>query len=143
MKISTRGRYGVRFMIDLAEHIGDGQVTLAAVAERQHISIRCLEQVAVILRRAGLIHSTKGALGGYSLARPAQDVHIGEILRLLEGDMLVVDPLRPGESETRMARCLRRVLYERMNEAVAEVIDNKTLASLAGTVEDAAYMYFI
>jgi Rrf2 family protein len=96
MKISTRGRYGVRLLIDLAEHAGEDHVSLAGIAGRQHISIRYLEQVAVILRRSGFIRSVKGASGGYSLAKKSEDINIGEVLRILEGDMLVVDPPLPG-----------------------------------------------
>lgn len=144
MKISTRGRYGIRLLIDLAEHTEESHVSLASVAERQGISIRYLEQVAVILRRAGFIRSVKGASGGYSLAQSPQDIIIGDALRELEGDMLVVDPPLPKTIETKLQRCIRLTVFERLNEHIARVIDRKTLASLVGTVDpDDAYMYFI
>jgi Rrf2 family protein len=144
MKISTRGRYGVRLLIDLAEHREESHVSLASVAERQNISIRYLEQVAVILRRSGFIRSVKGASGGYTLARPPEDIIIGEALRVLEGDMLVVDPPLGGAPETKLQRCVRLTVFERLNERIASVIDQETLASLAGTVDGGEpYMYFI
>jgi Rrf2 family protein len=144
MKISTRGRYGIRLLIDLAEHVDESHVSLASVAERQSISIRYLEQVAVILRRAGFIRSVKGASGGYSLAQVPQDIIIGDVLRELEGDMLVVDPPLPKTTETKLQRCIRLTVFERLNERIAGVIDRKTLASVVGTVDpDDAYMYFI
>ncbi|MDR1046835.1 MAG: Rrf2 family transcriptional regulator [Treponema sp.] len=144
MKISTRGRYGVRLLIDLAEHAGKDHVSLASVAERQHISIRYLEQVAVILRRAGFIRSVKGASGGYALAKRPEDIVIGDVLRILEGDMLVVDPLLPGQKETKFQKSLRLSVYNRLNDRIAAVIDRKTLSSLSGTVDpDESYMYFI
>jgi Rrf2 family protein len=144
MKISTRGRYGVRLLIDLAEHRDEHRVPLEAVAERQNISIRYLEQVAVILRRSGFIRSVKGAGGGYTLARGPGEIIIGEALRVLEGDMLVVDPPLPGVVETRLQRCVRIAVFDRLNERIAAVIDRQTLASLTGTVENAEpYMYFI
>jgi Rrf2 family protein len=144
MKISTRGRYGIRLLIDLAEHPHEAHVALANVAERQAVSIRYLEQVAVILRRSGFIRSVKGASGGYTLARPAQDIIIGEVLRVLEGDMLVVDPPLPGKPETKLQRCIRLTVFDRLNERIAQVIDRKTLASVVGTVDpDDSYMYFI
>ncbi|MDR2303363.1 MAG: Rrf2 family transcriptional regulator [Treponema sp.] len=144
MKISTRGRYGVRLLIDLAEHADKDHVSLASVAERQRISIRYLEQVAVILRRAGFIRSVKGASGGYTLAKRQEDIVIGDVLRILEGDMLVVDPLLPGQKETKFQKSLRLSVYNRLNGCIAAVIDHKTLASLAGTVDpDESYMYFI
>ena len=144
MKISTRGRYGIRLLIDLAEHSNEPHVSLASVAERQKISIRYLEQVAVILRRAGFIRSVKGASGGYALAKTPQDIIIGGALRVLEGDMLVVDPPLPGVKETKIQRCIRTTIFDRLNERVANVIDRKNLASVIGTIDpDESYMYFI
>jgi Rrf2 family protein len=144
MKISTRGRYGIRLLIDLAENPQEPHVSLAATAERQNISIRYLEQVAVILRRAGFIRSVKGASGGYALARDPRDIRIGDALRVLEGDMLVVDPPLPGVPERALERCVRITVFNRLNDRIAAVIDHETLASLAGTVDpDDAYMYFI
>ena len=144
MKISTRGRYGIRLMIDLAEHADEPHVALASIAERQNISARYLEQVAVILRRAGYIRSVKGAAGGYTLAKNPSEIVIGEALRVLEGDMLIVDNLRPGEKENRLQSCIRRTVYDRLNARISAVVDRKTLASMLGTVDpDASYMYFI
>ncbi|AEF86098.1 transcriptional regulator, BadM/Rrf2 family [Treponema primitia ZAS-2] len=144
MKISTRGRYGIRLLIDLAEHTSESHVALASVAERQKISIRYLEQVAVILRRSGFIRSVKGASGGYALARRPQDILIGDALRELEGDMLVVDPPLPGSPDNKFQRCIRVTVFDRLNERISQVIDRKTLASVVGTVDpDESYMYFI
>jgi Rrf2 family protein len=144
MKISTRGRYGIRLLIDLAEHSDESHVALASIAERQHISARYLEQVAVILRRAGYIRSVKGASGGYTLAKLPVDIVIGDALRELEGDMVVVDPLRPDEKESPLQQCIRRTVYDRLNERVSNVVDRITLASMVGTVDpDESYMYFI
>jgi Rrf2 family protein len=144
MKISTRGRYGIRLLIDLAEHPDEDHVALANVAERQGISVRYLEQVVIILRRAGFIRSVKGASGGYALARSPEDINIGDVLRVLEGDMLVVDPPRPNVPESKYQRCIRLTVFDRLNERIAAVIDRKTLASVVGTVDpDESYMYFI
>ena len=144
MKISTRGRYGVRLLIDLAEHAGEDHISLASVAERQNISIRYLEQVAVILRRSGFIRSIKGASGGYALAKKSEDIIIGDALRVLEGDMLVVDPPLLGVKETKLQRCIRTTVFDRLNDRITAVIDRKTLASVTGTVDpDKSYMYFI
>jgi Rrf2 family protein len=143
MKISTRGRYGMRVLIDLAEHISEKHVTLASIAERQGISLRYLEQVMVILRRAGYIRSVKGASGGYALAKKAGDIIVGDVLRVLEGDMLVVDNLAAGETESKIKTCLRYAVYEPLNKRVAAVIDAQTLESLVGTVDTQEPMYFI
>jgi Rrf2 family protein len=144
MKISTRGRYGIRLLIDLAENINEPHVSLASVAERQKISIRYLEQVAVILRRSGFIRSVKGASGGYTLARSPQEINVGDALRVLEGDMLVVDPPLPGVKESKLERCIRVTVFNRLNDRIAAVIDHENLASLTGTVDPGeSYMYFI
>jgi Rrf2 family protein len=144
MKISTRGRYGIRLLIDLAENQNDSHVALASIADRQSISVRYLEQVVIILRRAGFIRSVKGASGGYALARLPQDIVIGDVLRVLEGDMLTVDPPLPGTAQTKLQKCVRMTVFDRLNEKIAQVIDKKTLASVIGTVDpDESYMYFI
>ncbi|MDR0706526.1 MAG: Rrf2 family transcriptional regulator [Treponema sp.] len=144
MKISTRGRYGVRLLIDLAEHMDEPHVSLASIAKRQGISVRYLEQVAVILRRTLFIRSVKGASGGYTLARRPEDIIIGDALRELEGDMLVVDPPLPNVQETKLQKVIRRTVFDRLNERIASVIARETLASLIGTVDpDESYMYFI
>lgn len=144
MKISTRGRYGVRLLIDLAEHMDESHVSLASIADRQQISVRYLEQVAVILRRTLFIRSVKGASGGYALARRPEDIIIGDVLRELEGDMLVVDPPLPHVQETKIQKVIRQTVFDRLNERIASVIDRETLASMIGTIDpDESYMYFI
>jgi Rrf2 family protein len=144
MKISTRGRYGIRLLVDLAEHAGESHIPLALVAERQGISIRYLEQVAILLRRAGFIRSVKGASGGYALTRPAGEIMLGDALRVLEGDMLVVEPPLPDARETPIQRCLRTVIFDRMNRGIARIIDQKPLADLARSkAPKEAGMYYI
>lgn len=132
MKLSTRGRYGLRLLIDLAEHPDDSHLALAAVAQRQRISVRYLEQVAVILRRSGFIRSIKGASGGYALARSPETIGVGDVLRALEGDIYLVDPVRPEERQTAVQRCVRSLVYDRLNDRVAALLDSKTLAHLIG-----------
>jgi Rrf2 family protein len=141
MKISKRGRYGIRLLIDLAENRHYDHVTLVSAAMRQSISARYLEQVAIILRRAGFIRSIKGASGGYTLAKPVEEIIVGDVLRVLEGDMLIAEA--PPEGSNRFQRCIWRMVFEPLNKRIAEIIDSETLASLTGTVENGAYMYFI
>jgi Rrf2 family protein len=143
MKISTRGRYGIRLLIDLAEHTREPHIPLAVVAERKGISIRYLEQVAIILRRSGFIRSVKGASGGYALSRPARDIILGDVLRVLEGDMLVVDPPLPDNPETRLQRCIRTTVFDRMNEGIARVINKKSLSEIICGDTEESFMYFI
>ena len=144
MKISTRGRYGIRLLLDLAEHATEGHIALAHTAERQKISARYLEQVAVILRRAGYIHSVKGASGGYLLSKAPSEIIIGDALRVLEDDLLVVEPLKPGEKENKLQRCLRNEIYNPLNERIAQVVDGLTLESLLCSQNpEKSYLYFI
>jgi Rrf2 family protein len=140
MKISKRGRYGIRLMIDLAENRRSDHVTLVSAATRQAISARYLEQVAIILRRAGFIRSIKGASGGYTLAKPVEEIIVGDVLRVLEGDMLIADP--PPDGCNNFQKCIWRTIYEPLNKRIAEIIDSETLAALIGTVENNADMYF-
>lgn len=139
MRISTRGRYGLRLLLDLAASGTSDHIALSIVAERQKISPRYLEQVATLLKRAGYIRSVKGSSGGYMLSRPASEVTVGEVLRVLEGDMLIVDPPQPGEAETPFQRCIRLIVYNRLNERIAAVVDHTTLASLIGSGESTNY----
>lgn len=144
MKISSRGRYGIRLLVDLAENSAGGHVTLSSVAERQNVSVRYLEQVAIILRRAGIVRSVKGAQGGYALCGNPEEIIIGDVLRSLEGDMLIVDPPLPGERETKYSQTVRRVVFERLNKLIASIIDSQTLDSLChNKAARERYMYFI
>ena len=144
MKVSSRGSYGIRLLVDLAENSYETHVSLAGAAKRMKISIRYLEQVAAILRRAGFIRSVKGASGGYMLAKAPRDIIIGDVLRALEGDMLVAEPPLKESQETMLRRCIRAHVYAELNERIAGVIDRQTLSSLMSTSETVnAYMYFI
>lgn len=91
MKISTKGRYGLRALIDLVINSENESVTLKAISERQEISERYLEQIFSLLRKASIIIGRKGAQGGYTLAKSTQEITIGEILRALEGESFLID----------------------------------------------------
>ncbi|MDR2601608.1 MAG: Rrf2 family transcriptional regulator [Spirochaetaceae bacterium] len=144
MKISTMGRYGIKLLIDLAENKDKEHVTLKSIAERQGVSVRYLEHIAITLRRAGLIRSVKGSSGGYALAKRPEEICVGEALRVLEGDMLIIDPLKEGETENKLHACLRRVIFNPLNNAIAAEIDRETIAGLTGTTDNSSsYMYFI
>ena len=91
MKLSTKGRYGLRAVVDLALHQEEEAVSLSSIAERQHISMSYLEQLIARLKKAGIVGSVRGAQGGYMLAKPAGEISVGEILRALEGSLNPVD----------------------------------------------------
>lgn len=132
MKLSTKGRYGLRSMIDLALNSKGEQVALYSIAERQNISVSYLEQVFSILRKSGLVNSIKGAQGGYILANDTADITVGEILRALEGSLSVVDYSKEEAEEDKKSveYCLRINVWEKINESINEVVDNLTLEDL-------------
>lgn len=106
MRVSTRGRYGLRAMVDLAAHATTGPVALREIAARQDVSESYLEQVFAILRKAGLIVAIRGPQGGYMLARPAEEISAGEVLRTLEGPL---SPVHCADSEGAAKVCDRAV----------------------------------
>ncbi|MDE6984894.1 MAG: Rrf2 family transcriptional regulator [Lachnospiraceae bacterium] len=130
MILSTKGRYALRIMLDLAGHIGQ-TVKLKDIASRQEISEKYMEQIIAVLNRAGYVRSTRGAQGGYQLVRPPQDYTVGMILRLTEGSLAPVECLAGNAPACeRESRCATVELYRRMYEAVNSVIDTTTLQDL-------------
>jgi len=130
MKMSTKGRYGLRAMLDLALNSGGDHVALNTIAERQNISSNYLEQVFSILRKAGLVNSVKGAQGGYVLADSANRITVGQILRALEGDLAVAGDNPDNESSNSVEYCLKKQVWEKINESINEVVDAITLEDL-------------
>ena len=128
MKLSTKSRYGVRVLLDLAMHTDESHVSLSSVAERQDISARYLEQVAADLRKAGYIKSVKGMHGGYVLAVPPPKIIMNELLKILEGDIRLTD--MPKGQETLLERCLDESLYSVLNKQVEEYFQSITLQDL-------------
>jgi len=131
MKISTRARYAMRFMIDLAANGAGGPVILRDVARRQQISKRYLEQVAVTLRNANLVHSVQGRGGGYALPRPAKDIFVSEIMRATMGPINVVGCVVNPQICERSKACPSRTLWQRVNESIRGVLESVTLAELS------------
>jgi Rrf2 family cysteine metabolism transcriptional repressor len=130
MKMSTKGRYGLRAMLDLALNSGGDHVALNTIAERQNISSNYLEQVFSILRKAGLVKSVKGAQGGYVLADSPNRITVGQILRSLEGDLLIAGDHTENEPGNSVEYCLRKQVWEKINESINEVVDAITLEDL-------------
>ena len=129
MKISTKGRYALRLMIDLALEGQGAPVALRDVAKRQEISEKYLEQLVAPLTRAGLLKSVRGASGGYLLTKAPEEYTTGEILRAQEGSLAPVD-CADGAPCERQNRCATAPLWRRIAQAVDEVVDNTTLQDL-------------
>ena len=131
MKISTKGRYGLRLMTDLAVYHDQGLIPLKEIAARQEISEKYLEQIMMQLNRSGLVRSVRGAQGGYMLAKTPEDITVGAVLRVLEGSLCPVDGVDGAGDCPRMARCATIGVWTRLKEAVESVVDHTTLADLA------------
>lgn len=132
MRISTKGRYATRLMLDLALHYECGYIPLKAVSQRQNISDKYLEQIITQLSRAGYVRSARGAQGGYQLTRPPAEYTIGDILRTTEGSLAPVACLDHLEGlSCEMAKnCVTLEIWEKIEKAVNDVVDNITLADL-------------
>lgn len=131
MRISTKGRYALRLMLDLALHNTPTPVRVKEIAARQEISDKYLEQIISVLNKAGYVRSVRGPQGGYLLTRPTKEYTVGMILRLTEGSLAPVECL---DTETgscdKSNDCVTLLVFQKMNEAVNKVIDNITLADL-------------
>ena len=138
LQVSQRTHYGLRAMTELAKAYGRGPRSLAWIAETQHLPAGYLEQLAIPLRRAGLIVGTRGAHGGYQLARPPSQVRVGEIVRALEGAVAPVECLSEdypqGSCELELG-CLSRPIWQRLKESIDQVLDSTTLADLCATMD--------
>lgn len=137
MRLSTKGRYGLRAMIDLALNSEDGEaVSIQSIAERQNISESYLEQLVRKLRQADLVKSVRGAGGGYQLSKDASEISVGDVLRALEGSIEAVacaGTEEEGMTCNQAELCVTRVVWERVNKAIEEAVDTIPLSHL---VED-------
>ena len=130
MKISTKGRYALRLMLDLAMNHGGGFIPLKTVAQRQEISDKYLEQIIHRLNREGLVESARGAQGGYRLARKAEDYSVGEILRTVEGSLAPVSCLDCKTPCDKFDSCLTIGLYKKIQDSSDGVVDHTSLADI-------------
>ncbi len=134
MKISTKSRYGLRALVDLAVHSTGDPVPLIHIANRQNLSVNYLEQVFSLLKKAKIVKSTKGSQGGYILTKQPDETTVGDIIRAIEGEILIVDE-EVKKSETslicqNMQVCLQREVWDKINQSVNETINQMTLDEL-------------
>ena len=131
MKISTKGRYALRLMMDLAENNTGSPISLKDVAKRQDISDKYLEQIISILNKAGYVRSVRGAQGGYMLKMEPQNYTVGMILRQTEGSLAPVACIEDDEIVCdRQQQCVTSIEYKKINDAISGVVDNITLQDL-------------
>ena len=131
MKVSTRGRYALRLMIDLAMNDDGTPIRVKDVAERQGISDKYLEQIISVLNKAGYVKSVRGPQGGYILKKKPEHYTVGMILRLTEGSLAPVACVEEEETDCpRQKNCVTYILWKKMNDAVNSVVDTVTLQDL-------------
>ena len=129
--ISTRGRYALRVMLDLAQNANDGYIPMKTVAARQGISLKYLEQILPVLTKNHLVDAVHGKGGGYRLTRRAEEYSIGEILRLTEGSLASVACLAEGAPKCERAQICNTVrFWQGLDQVVSDYLDNQTLADL-------------
>jgi Rrf2 family transcriptional regulator, cysteine metabolism repressor len=148
MKISTKGRYGLRSIVDLAVNSAGDHVPLNSIAERQNVSENYLEQVFSTLRKAGLVKSIKGAQGGYILSKRMSSITVGDVLRALEGDLSVIDGTSESKNASQnMEQCLSKNVWEKINESINSIVDSITIEDLVNEYKklngNEALMFYI
>lgn len=130
MMISTRGRYALRVMIDLAEHIDEGYIPLQTIAKRQGISEKYLESILAVLSKAGLLDAVRGKGGGYRLSKPAKEYTALEVLSLTEGTLAPVTCLERGQQCENAVNCRTLPLWQGLDQVIAAYLCSYTLADL-------------
>ncbi len=131
MKLSTRSTYGVRAMLALALHQGEGQLMVKEIAEQQNLPPTYLEQLMSTLRKAGLVAATRGAKGGYTLARPARDITLAEVIESLEGPLQLTECPTGAGCCGHPESCALNEIWQQASTALYDVFNNITLADLA------------
>ena len=132
MKISTKGRYGLRALIDLAQYSEIEPVSISSIAARQAISEGYLEQLMSLLKKAGLIKSIRGAGGGYVLAKDVAEISVGDVLRALEGSLQPVECAAFSEDDSCEAAggCVTKYVWQRINESINQTVNEISLKQL-------------
>ena len=138
MKLSTKGRYGLKAMYDLALNYGDEPVPLKSIAERQGISENYLEQLMANLRKAGLVRSIRGAYGGYLLSREPSKITVGDVLRALEGPIGLVDCVLEQDAVKclKYENCITRTVWEKISDSIVKTIDSITLQDMCNNTKN-------
>lgn len=133
MKLSTKGRYGIKAMVDLAtEYKSGARLSIAQLSERQGISYAYLEQLIAVLKKAGLVEAARGAQGGYVLSRPPETISVGEVLKALEGSTALVDCVGTNGTDCEnVCSCSARPLWLKLQKRIDDVLDSTTIGDMA------------
>jgi len=130
LKLSTKGRYGSRLMLELASHYGKAPVLLKEIARRQEISAGYLEHIVPPLKTAGLVNSSRGARGGYTLAKPPSEITLKDVVQALEGSLSLVECVDAPSVCQRVQLCVTRDIWQEVSEKIAETLESITLQDM-------------
>ena len=136
MKLSTRTRYGMRAVLELAENYGKGPIQLKIIAQHQEISAKYLEQLMTILKSAGIVNSVRGSKGGYMLAKAPMQIKLSDVFYCLEGPVVTVECVDNESYCTRTNDCVARQIWAEVQKAVIGVLQSKTLQNLVDRAKD-------
>lgn len=147
MKLSKRARYGLRLMVELAYHQDKGMIQLNEIAKKEDISMKYLSLLIIPLRSAGLVQSTRGAHGGYVLAKAAKDITVGQIVNILEGDLTLVECTTNPAFCKRISTCVTSNVWKQLSRVMIDFLNSITLADLARDmnekIKNMGYLYQI
>ncbi len=136
MKLSTRTRYGIRAILELADNYQKGPLQLKTIAKRQNISVKYLEQIMAVLRAGDLIRSVRGPKGGYTLAKHPNQIKLSDVFDCLEGSVTTVECVEDENYCARSIDCLARQLWTQVNNAIRNVLQSVTLQDLVNRAKD-------
>ena len=130
MKLSTRSRYGTRMMLDLAQHYDQGPVQMGEISKRENISVKYLEQLIIPLKKANFIKSVRGPKGGHMLAKPPEEITVGDIVRILEGGITLSSCIENPEVCDRTTKCLVLGVWEETTKVMYDKLNSVTLSKM-------------
>jgi len=136
MKLSTRTRYGIRAILEIAENHGKGPLQIKTIAERQDISVKYLEQLMAILKSAGFVRSIRGPRGGYVLSQSPKEIKLSDVFDALEGPVVTAECVENETYCARVADCVTRQVWAEMQQAITRVLQSTTLQDLVDRAND-------
>ncbi|MCJ7788977.1 MAG: Rrf2 family transcriptional regulator [Candidatus Atribacteria bacterium] len=136
MRLSTRARYGTRLMLELALNFNQGTVFLKDIAQKEEISEKYLSHLVISLKASGLISSSRGAHGGYRLAKPPSQITLMEIVQILEGNLSLVECVKNPSICSRVSKCVTRDIWGKLDEKISDVLSSVTLEDLVSSQKE-------
>lgn len=142
MKLSTRTRYGIRAILELAENYGKGPLQLKKIAKDQGISIKYLEQLMAILKSAGIVNSNRGSKGGYFLAKPPKEIKLSDCFNYLEGPIVTVECVENESYCSKTSDCITRQVWSEIQKAVMSILQSYTIQDLINMAKNSRPVHY-